>query len=169
MEPVSTAGVDCRVTVIAWDGETLAADTYCTTSDGDIIYGPKIYETPCGLYGGAGDDPAIELVRLWLMKGGTIKKRPPAFGEKVNFIGLLIDRDRDLFILDNNILPVRYFPQKFAIGTGGKTAMALMHCGHSAAEAVQKIISDKLVDGCGGEVQTLTLKKKKGGIRKSCS
>ena len=155
------------MTVIAWDGKTLAADTYCTTADGEVIYGPKIYKTPCGLYGGAGDDPAIELVRLWLMRGGKIKTRPPSFAQGIAFTGLLVDRDGDLFVLDTNILPVRFFPQKFAIGSGAQAAIALMHCGHSAAEAIQKIITHRLVDACGGEVQTLTLKKKKGGIRKS--
>ena len=154
------------MTVIAWDGDTLASDTLCTGLDDGTMQGDKIWRTPSGLFGGAGDDPAIEIVRLWLMSGSRLKNRPPSFGEGVEFSGLLIAPNRDVFFIDKNILPVRYRPQRFAIGSGQQAALALMAVGLTAPEAVKTIIEKQIVSGVGGEVQSLTLKKRKAGIRK---
>jgi hypothetical protein len=154
-----------RVTAIAWDGHTLAADTRCETEDGAIVYGTKIWRTPRGLFGGAGDDVAVGMVLTWLRLGNSKRHKAPVFAADTEFTGILVERSA-LWLIDKNVSPVRYFQQKTAIGTGGPYAIALMATGLSARESVQKIIDDRLAPGVGGEVQTLTLKKRKAGIRK---
>lgn len=144
------------MTTIAWDTKTLAADTLCTTNDGAPVYGEKIWTVPQGLYGGAGDDPIIEAVLLWLRRGSKPKHRPNLSAE-CNFTGLVVEHDGRLVILDWHLIPVRYFPQKFAIGTGGNAALALMHCGHTAESAIQKIIAERLDNDTGGTTTTLRL------------
>lgn len=152
------------MTVIAWDGATLAADTLCTTADGAVIYGDKIWRTPLGLFGGAGDDNAVEKIRIWLMRGGK-ERHKPTLAQDASVVCLVVRPDKTLCVIDHQLTPVPYHAQKFAIGTGGPPALAYMKAGKSAAQAVQMVI-DGNWDGCGGSVQTLALKRAKKGIRK---
>lgn len=151
------------MTVICWDGATLAADSLCEIpEDGINLYGAKIWRTPSGLFGGAGDDAAVDMVLAWLMRGKHSRNKAPAFAAEVDFVGLLIASDKSVWLIDKNVSPVRFYPQKTAIGSGGNYAIALMATGMSAPEAVKKIIAERLAPGCGGDVQTLQLRAKKG-------
>ena len=146
----------------------MAADTLCEiAADGINLYGEKIWRTPAGLYGGAGDDAAVDMVLTWLRFGRRSRKKAPAFNAEIDFTGLLISPDKSVWLIDKNVSPVRFYPQKTAIGSGGNHAIALMAMGLSAAKAVQKIIDERLAPSVGGQVQTLTLKKRKAGIRAS--
>lgn len=146
----------CPLTTICWDGKTLAGDTLCTTSDDTVIYGDKIWRTPIGLFGGAGDDPAIEILLLWIQNGAKVAERP-TLPEDADFTGLLIKPDRTIAVLDTQFVPVTYYPQRFAIGSGAAYAIAYMTEGFTSTEAIQRIIDRRLDPHTGGTVTSLTL------------
>ena len=155
------------MTVIAWDGKTLAADTLM--SDGsDQFQTIKIFRLKDGrLFGGAGHAGYAARVLEWLGNGSKKKDRPDlATFAKASFEGLLID-GCCCFLLDGYLAPIPVSGNRAAIGSGASHALTLMATGLSAAQAVQTIIDKQLADGVGGEVQTLTLSKRKAGIRKS--
>ena len=149
------------MTVIAWDGTTLAGDT--RLSDGaDNLTGIKIYRLPDGrLFGGSGHAGYIARVLEWLGRGSKPKDRPDCSKfDRGSFEGLLIDGGH-CFLLDTFLAPIPITSPRVAVGSGASHAMALMAAGMTAPEAVQTIITRQLADGVGGEVMTLALTKRR--------
>ena len=153
------------MTVIAYDGETLACDSLMTDGS-DQFHTLKIFRLKDGrLFGGAGHAGYAARILEWLGNGSKKKDRPDlSVFSKGSFEGLLID-EGCCFMLDAYLAPIPIVGKRAAVGSGASHAMALMAAGYSAPDAVAFIISNNLADGVGGEVQSLTLKKRKAGIR----
>ena len=152
------------MTVIAWDGATLASDTRCGDgSDNSEIV--KIWRLQNGyLFGGAGDAGFCSLVRHWLersvakMGKGDPPDLPKTYGDgPPTFAGLLIRPDGQCFILDQYLGPIETLGGPQAVGSGASHALTLMKTGHTAEQAVATIIREQLADGVGGRVLTLSL------------
>lgn len=156
------------MTVIAWDGKTLASDSQMTDDCG-ITSVTKIYELPSGgLFGGAGMAGYVALVRDWLLGGAKPKNRPDCSRyEDAWFGGILIDPKGKCFALDPFLSVIPITAEHYAVGSGAAQVNALMAVGYSADKAVAIVIEKRLADGVGGDVQTLALKRAKKGIRKS--
>lgn len=141
------------MTVIAWDGKTLAADKQVTIS-GTIFKCTKIERWNDKLIGFTGDsDLGVSLLDWFKFSGDKLDY--PQGKDKDNWaILIVISRDGTFCIYERFHTPTVYEPQLFAIGSGMDYAMAAMTLGHTAEEAVG--VANKLDTGCGLGCDTLT-------------
>ncbi len=115
------------MTTICWDGKSLAADRQHSIFRGDA---PKIYRLDNGeLFGSCGQTQDLHAVKYWLNNGGDKPKVEDGFH------GIIIGVN-EFHTLENKLVPVRQFSKFFAIGSGRDYAMAAMHLGKSAFEAI---------------------------------
>lgn len=141
--------------MIAWDGETLAADKQAT-------YGAtrqtvtKIIRYGTDLIGATGDTSmGAELVD-WYMHGAA----PSAFPEK-NRGGsplatmVIIKSDKSVWHYESTPYPFKIEDKYCAFGGGNEGALIAMECGKTAREAVELVC--KYNNGCGNGVDVLTL------------
>ena len=150
------------MTAVCWDGTTLACDTLLTDGS-DQFHTVKIFRLKDGrLFGGAGHAGYIGRVLEWLAHGSKPKERPDCTKfDTAEFSGLLID-DGCCFMLDTYLAPIPIVGKCAAIGSGASHVMTLMTAGYPAPDAIRFVILHGLADGVGGEVQTLTVERKKG-------
>jgi hypothetical protein len=118
------------MTTIAWDGKTLAADSRAT-SNGMPYKVVKIFILVDGsLFAGSGDYGQIIAVKEWLENPGMQKP------DVSDFAGLLVTTDGVLFKLEDTLGRLPVYEAFHAIGSGRDFAMAAMHCGRTAREAI---------------------------------
>lgn len=140
------------MTTIAWDGKTLAADTQLT-ANGMRYSTTKAHRLADGsLFASCGDHGLNTAVRRWLEDQSQPK---PVVGKDDGFSGLLIKADGSLFRMDTsmNLCPVQ--SAFFADGSGRDYAMAAMHLGKTAKEAVE--LASLFCVFTGGSITELTL------------
>lgn len=117
------------MTTIAWDGKTLAADTR-NTSGGMPWVGIKAYRLSDGrLFAGSGSTEDSEAAMHWLENGDnkpTVK----------DFSAILIENG-ECFRLEDKLVKIPVHAPFHACGSGRDYAMAAMHMGKSAREAVE--------------------------------
>lgn len=145
------------MSVIAWDGRTLAADRRATL--GTLIRTTtKIFHLGTSLAAYAGNADAGEEMLAWF-KGGAIPESFPASQrDESSWAGLLIVwPDGSLWKYERTPYPLKFPPQHFAIGSGRDFALAAMHCGKTAEQAVE--VACVFDSGCGNGVDALTLLK----------
>ena len=142
------------MTIIAWDGTTLAADKLgCNAEYGRAV--TKIYKTPEGLVGFAGrGDRLMELLH-WFREGRDITKYPEFQTEDDNLGAMFIDKESRIWQYGKGAQPLLIEEPFDAIGSGRDYALALMSVGYSASKAVE--ITSKLCVSCGKGVDTLIL------------
>jgi ATP-dependent protease HslVU (ClpYQ) peptidase subunit len=138
------------MTVIAWDGKTLAADkqsTFCglprTTT--------KIHRAKDGsLLGAAGETAMCAALRAWYDAGAVTADFP----DKSNTSHLLVIRpDGQVYLYDGHAVPIHLEDPFTALGSGRDYAMAALHLGKTAAEAVQ--VACVFDAWCGNGIDTL--------------
>lgn len=143
------------MTVIAWDGETLAADKRACLG-GLIRTTTKIFYVNGCLVGYAGDADAGEEMLQWFRDGAIPADFPPAQRDDDRWAGLLVVHPgKNLCKYERTPYPVKFPPQQFAIGSGRDFALAAMHCGKTAEEAVK--VACVFDAGCGNGVDVLRL------------
>ena len=142
------------MTVIAWDGHTLAADK--RASLGTFIRSTtKVFDLGESLAAYVGDADGGEEMLAWFCDGRDPIKFPPSQREKDSWTGMLIVwADGSIWKYERTPYPVKFPPQQFAIGSGRDFAMAAMHLGKTAAEAVE--VACIFDSGCGNGVDVLT-------------
>lgn len=141
------------MTVIAWDGKTLAADKLF--SHGSLqMTGTKIQKIGAALVGFSGDASiAAELIE-WF-SGGCAPEKFPATQRNENLSELLVVwPNGDVHKYQRSPLPVKFPPQKCAIGSGRDFAIAAMHLGQTARQAVE--IASIYDTDCGNGVDVLS-------------
>lgn len=142
------------MTVIAWDGKTLAADRRASLGNMHRTI-HKLHRIGDCLCGSAGDSDMAQELLAWFRSGAEPKEFPPSQRDKDNWVGLLVVRpDGDLWRYERTPFPVVFPQQQFAIGSGRDFALAAMWCGKSAAEAVD--IACRFDASCGNGVDTLS-------------
>lgn len=142
------------MTVIAWDGRTLAADKRACHAGSMIRTVTKIWRVDDVLMGGAGDFDFILQMIEWVRGGRDVAAFPAQQRDKEDWqTVLVIERDGTPSIYQRTPYPVRYEDGATAIGSGRDFAMAAMHLGKSAKEAVQVAID--LDSGCGNGIDVL--------------
>ncbi len=147
------------MTVIAWDGQTLAADRQWTRGDAKT-YGTKIYKIGDSLYGFTGDADRCRVIREFFVNRSVGRCQMwPDFQKSDEYVITMEIKIQDFvyvaYVYDRSTLPNRVEAKYHAIGCGGTAALAAMHTGASAGQAVLAAIHH--ADGCGGTVDTLTL------------
>ena len=145
------------MTVIAWDGKTLAADRQIT----NIGYKSscvKIKRSRGHLIFCAGESGISEALFDWFDKGADPAKFPDA--QKTDKFEYLcaINPARQIIKFSHTPFPYIIRDRFYATGCGRDYAVAAMHLGHSAVQAVK--VACKLDAFCGMGIDTLTLRKR---------
>lgn len=140
------------MTVIAWDGKTLAADKH-----GELGYVKtervKIRRIYGCLVGGAGEQWAVESFWQWFATGADPDKYPePMKQEKATVMVVRPNGEVHLYLQGPHTSPLGN--RFFAIGCGAEAAMTAMHLGYDARASVEA--ASAVVAGCGNGVDTLT-------------
>lgn len=143
------------MSVIAWDGVTLAADR--RASHGGFIHTTrKILRVRDCLLGFTGPTDFGEQMVAWWIKGGQEKDFPESQRSPDDWAGLLvIAPGPTIFKYERTPFPILVHDRQFAVGSGRDFAMAAMACGRTAAEAVE--IACRFDSGCGNGIDELTL------------
>jgi len=124
------------VTTIAYRDGILAADTQSTFGHIRIEAAPKIVEVHNGtLFAGAGDLDRIALAQRFFENKHWEDNLSEAPIWEDGFQAILYTKGR-LYWMHNNCVPISVQHPFFAIGSGSPLAMAAMHTGMSAPEAV---------------------------------
>jgi 20S proteasome alpha/beta subunit len=139
------------MTVIAWDGVTLAADRQSSIASTPFCV-TKIFRVSKGnrtvLYGAAGNSCDAQEFHQWVIGNRDEPKL-------TNLHILCIDENGHVFWTDECMNWCKFEDGIMAIGSGGKFALGAMKAGASAYEAV-KIACELDID-CGLGIDTLTL------------
>lgn len=138
------------MTVIAWDGQTLAADKQSTQySQKQTV--SKIFKLDdgslvaiCGqaIYG-------LQIIE-WIKNGGDYPNNKAANEE--SYAAVLHIKDGKLYKYEQLPTPLLIEQTLFAMGSGQDYAIAAMHCGKSAKEAVEITSIYSSDCGCGMDV-----------------
>lgn len=140
------------MTVIAWDGKTLAADKR-STDCGQPRTTTKIVRAPDGaLVAACGDTGMARALRAWWVSGHDTSQYPDADSKADLFI---VTKDGEQRLYQGSGHPILLEDKTFAMGTGRDYANAAMHYGRTAIEAVE--LACLWDSGCGNGVDTLTL------------
>lgn len=139
------------MTVIAWDGETLAADRQRSMYNTPIPC-RKVFRinAPDGsryLVGCAGDSFGIATYIRWAQGKGD---RPITIGD-TNIMS--IDESRRVWLAERELNWVCLGKRKWAIGCGADYALAVMTFGGTAVEGIR--VASKLDHRCGLGVNTV--------------
>lgn len=143
------------MTVIAYDGHTLAADKR-SSYGGMICTVTKIHKVNGLLVGGAGDMSFVLAMVEWIRGGRIIPEFPVAQASNDNWQSVVvIELDGAISLYERTPFPIRYEQPHFAIGSGREYARAAMALGFDAVRAVETAM---LLDvGCGNGIDTLAL------------
>lgn len=151
------------MTTIAYRDGKIAADsllTYITESGGARKFRcAKLFKKKVGteqrevIIATAGESaPALVFVD-WYGSGADIPET--LLYHECDFTCLIIESDGKLYEADKFCRPDEVLEPFYAIGSGSKEALAAMHCGKSAAEAVE--IAAKVDLYTGGEIRVMSL------------
>ena len=149
------------MTVIAWDGKQLAADRRISFGNlsGSRI---KIFKLSDNKYndilvGACGSSSDSQDFLHWISAGQKIEDWPTHLKEKDNtFSAMVIEKDKRISLYEASPYPSILEQPFWAIGSGRDFAIAAMHCGKSAYEAVEiAVIYDVY---CGNGIDCLELR-----------
>lgn len=142
------------MTVIAWDGRTLAADKR-VSFQGLALTTTKITRANGCLVGLCGDGPSSQQMLEWF-RAGAVPEDLPACQRSDDWGSLLVIRPNGaVHKYERGPYPLALEDRAVAIGSGRDFALAAMHCGKSAREAVE--IACIYECGCGNGIDTLQL------------
>lgn len=145
------------MTVIVWDGMTLAADRQAGDSWIKCNSVTKIERIAGHLVGCSGPAAAAREMQAWFAEGAD----PKAFHDRLRKLDTLtmlaVAPDGTVKIYQDTPYPIIYrdgpFGNRYAIGCGKEAAMAVMLAGNGARRAVE--ITSLVCAGCGNGIDTL--------------
>lgn len=144
------------MTCIAWDGKTLAADKRATYQ-GLTRTVTKIFRHGNALLAIAGDGGmGMEMVN-WIRGGGVLSSYPPTQREEKTMVYFAMIEDGRVWMYERTPHPLILEDRQFAMGSGRDFALAAMHLGKSAREAVE--IACLFEQNCGNGVDVLELER----------
>jgi len=146
------------MTVIVWDGKTLAADKEAGTQYIKCNRTTKIHRLEDGrLMGLAGDAAVAREMGEWVKAGASPASFPDECrpGRTNSARALVITMDRQVLVYENSPYPILFDGDKHAIGAGTDAALAVLALGHDAVTAVR--IASEVCNGCGGGIDSLEL------------
>ena len=137
------------MTIIAWDGTTMAADKQATAS-GFALITTKIFRLPIGIVGFSGDSGCTMRLLEWLKRGG-LEIEYPTWDDKNNADALLVTPKCEVFYYSSDCkgIPEIIGNPFVAMGGGRDYALATMHLGHNAVKAVEVTCALDVFCGCG--------------------
>jgi ATP-dependent protease HslVU (ClpYQ) peptidase subunit len=141
------------MTVIAWDGKTLAADRQ-TTIAGARFTSQKIFRINGELLGFSGGQPHGMRLLDWALTGFEPATYPVEPDDDRSGLILRITRDRRIMRYDN-AFPCIYEDEFYATGSGRDFALGALAAGKDAVGAVE--IAIRFSTECGMGIDTLDL------------
>lgn len=152
------------MTVVAWDGRTLAADKRAVNAGMQRTV-TKVRKLPIAttdhrpahyvLVAGSGSFDQVMLMTEWVRAGEDPATFPASQRDKDAYASMVIIDENRVYVIEQ--LPVRFRveDQLYAMGSGRDFAMMAMHLGKSAAEAVE--LAALYQTDCGNGVDAVTL------------
>lgn len=152
------------MTVIAFDGKSLAADKRAT-NQGLIRTVTKVRRIRDCLCAGAGEFSLVEEMYAWFAEGANQEDLPAFQSTSADYVGLLVITPvGQILKYERSAYPMDFTESGiFAIGSGRDHAMMAMHLGKSAEEAV--LLTAELDSTCGNGVDVLTLGRTRPRLR----
>ncbi len=156
------------MTTIAWKGRTLAADTQLTYEDNTKAFCRKIHDLGAGhIVAIAGSVDAEYYFKKWLQAGAKLEnweEKVKSYLKKPKFEAIYIDKHNTKWYYTDGPAPMLIEHKFAAIGSGRSLALAGMHIGLSAMDAVLlagdiDINTNKTVDTYDIQTGKLTLRK----------
>lgn len=141
------------MTVVAWDGQTLAADKMAMAGSLKSGVTTKLFRWDNGICAIAGDMVQGLAVISWLQDGADPETFPKDPDHEASV--LVIQNDKRVFYYEDSPIALPFENQFHAIGSGRDYALAAMHLGKSAEEAVA--VACALDAFCGNGVDTMML------------
>lgn len=141
------------MTVIAWDGNILAADKMLSDS---VIWrhSTKIRRHGDFLIGLAGDSDMTREMADWFVRGAKVEEFPVGSRLIENYSEMLvIHPDKSISLYQRTPFPIMLDGPQAALGNGRDAAMAVMLLGHNAIKAVE--VACQICTGCGGGIDFL--------------
>ena len=140
------------MSVVVWDGKTLAADRQATNSNlrrkmckiskhGDI------------LIAGTGVQTSTQAVRNWVLAGAEPDKFPKSETDEHTAVWV-INRNGTIVKFENSPFGIVYLDKVFAEGSGRDFALGAMFMGADAVTAVEAACTYDIY--CGGGIDTLS-------------
>lgn len=142
------------MTVIAWDGKTLAADRQ-STSGGFASTVTKIYRVPGGIVGFTGSEGHAVALLAWFRDGREPSKWPKKEGANCASAVFITAEGMFCYTGEDGPNACQHHDKFDAWGAGYAYALAAMHLGLDARRAVE--IACELDVNCGKGIDTLTL------------
>ena len=145
------------MTTIAWDGTVLAADTLVSAASCNF-HVTKIARAGKYLLGAAGDFDAAMLMMEWFLHGAQRDDFPSELqkteGNSCVLLVIVAGEVPEIRRYDIVHIPTIIKGKFYSVGSGSASALAAMHCGKNAIEAVQ--IAHMFDCRTGDQVETLT-------------
>lgn len=142
------------MSVIAWDGVTLAADTQ-SSNQNLFRRVTKIWRHEDMLIAGAGAATTIQAIRNWVLGGCEPKDWPSDYITKDDNTAVwIINKSGRIAVFEGTPYPIPFEDKIFADGSGRDFALGAMAMGAGAHEAVT--VACKYDIYCGGHIDTLT-------------
>jgi ATP-dependent protease HslVU (ClpYQ) peptidase subunit len=142
------------MTVIAWDGKTLAADKQCTNA-GHPYTVTKIHRVPGGMVGFTGNGAHAQALLQWFKDGADPAKWPSKTGDTSGVLFIADSGEARGYSGEDGPHYIVYESPFVAFGAGRDYALAAMHLGHDARKAVE--VACALDTSCGMGIDTLEL------------
>jgi hypothetical protein len=144
------------MTVVAWDGKTLAADRQltCGTRRQTTL---KVFKLPgAALIGCSGSGPLIALFMAWFNNGALLDQWPSQLKDDDGGFAAVVIKPNDpvVYTYFNTPVPSQCRDRYYVIGSGSDFAYAAMLMGKTAAEAVA--FTNEIDVYCGGGVDTVS-------------
>jgi len=142
------------MTVIAWDGLSLAADKQCT-SCGNPTTVTKIFRVPGGVVGFTGNEGHAMALLAWFRAGRIDADWPKKAGDDSASAIFATPEGLQLYSGEDGPNPARREDKFCAWGAGRDYALAAMHLGHTAKEAVEVACALDITCGMGVDVMDI--------------
>lgn len=141
------------MTVLVWDGKSLAADRMFANHNLGIRAGTKIWRHGDILMGGSGVAKDMSALRDWVM-GGMEPEKFPAVSSEITPAFWVINRNGTVACFEDGPRPIILEVKQFAEGSGRDFAYGALAMGADARRAVE--IACEHDRGCGGGIDVLT-------------
>lgn len=142
------------MTVVCWDGKTLAADKKATNC-GWANTVTKIHRVPGGIVGLSGDGDAARDLLEWFRAGRVPADYPKCQQSDNRGSAFFIDESGQIWSYDKTVNACPYEQPFCAMGSGRDYALAAMYLGFDARRAVE--VACALDNDCGNGIDALEL------------
>lgn len=142
------------MSVVAWDGKTLAADQQATCADLRTKT-KKIFEHDGYIIAFTGDDDKGRHLLEWYINGCKYSEWPEFQKDKDHWTRLIIASTEGCFVYEQTAYPIPILSDFTAWGSGRDFAIGAMEMGANAVQAVEVAIIHSI--GCGFGVDSYTV------------